>query len=144
MTIPRRYKDDIDFLIKFVAEYPLEVRMSAPNQTKLDLRFVSISHPDEIKSQRNGRKIRQHVMKDIGYSRRKKKSNQNIKAASDDLISSTSYQQLFEPQPNSTTQHGIISPSPVQFLISNSDSILYSRTDTRAKMMKEFRKSYLS
>ncbi|KAI6776888.1 hypothetical protein HG530_000833 [Fusarium avenaceum] len=111
--------------------------MSAPNQTKLDLRFVSISHPDEIKSRRNGRKIRQHVMKDIGLSRRKKQSNQKIREISDDVTSSASYQQFFELQPHSTSQHGII-PPPVQPLIPNSDSILYSRTDTRAKMMKEF------
>lgn len=143
MTIPRRYKYYIGFLIRFVAKYPLEVRMSTPDQTKLDLRFVSISHPDEIKSRRNGRKIRQHVMKDIGLSRRKKQSNQKVREVSDDVTSSASYQQFFELQPHSTSQHGII-PPPVQPLIPNSDSILYSRTDTRAKMMKEFRKSYLS
>lgn len=37
----------------------------------VNLEFVSISHPDDMKKRETRRKIGQHVMKDIGYSRRK-------------------------------------------------------------------------
>lgn len=37
----------------------------------VDLEFVSISHPNDIKRRENRKKIGQHVMKDIGNARRK-------------------------------------------------------------------------
>lgn len=42
------------------------------------LEFVSISHPDDIKKREVRRKIGQHVMKDIGYGRRKRRGHQAV------------------------------------------------------------------
>ena len=42
------------------------------------LEFVSISHPDDIKKREIRRRIGQHVMKDIGYGRRKKTGREAV------------------------------------------------------------------
>lgn len=49
-----------------------ERQRSRPGMPAPRLGFVNISHPDEINSQSNKRKVHQHVMQGIGLSRRNK------------------------------------------------------------------------
>lgn len=68
------------------SEHPLAIlaRHSAHNMPGIQFDFVTIGHPGEIKSRQHKRMVHQHVMKEIGLSRRKKKKvtgyNEPVKA----------------------------------------------------------------
>lgn len=44
---------------------------AAPKHRNAELAFINVSTPDEIRDKRNQHKVRRHVMKDIGLSRRR-------------------------------------------------------------------------
>ncbi|KAF5560979.1 hypothetical protein FNAPI_3922 [Fusarium napiforme] len=104
------------------------------------LEFVSVSHPDEVKNQHNKRKIHQHVMKDIGLSRRKSTLRRKLRNKPDisknlALHEADAAYILFQPD---NYWHNATSQSSMQLLEPGADRTLYSRTDTRAKMMEAF------
>lgn len=74
-----------------------------------DLVFVSVSHPDEIKDRTTNRKIRRHVMKEIGLSRRKNplKGRMAMSRPSDDPTPSGSESStaVMVPRPDRPLQH---------------------------------------
>jgi hypothetical protein len=120
--------------------------MSASSRVGAKLEFISVSHPDEVKNRHNKRKIHQHVMKDIGLSRRKNMQSRTLRSESN--ISKTlalhethSAYTLYQPD---NCKPEKISQSSTRPLDPGADRTLYSRTDMRAKMMEAFRKSYLS
>ncbi|KAF4971210.1 hypothetical protein FSARC_1932 [Fusarium sarcochroum] len=99
------------------------------------LEFVSISHPDEIKSRRNKRKVHQHVMKPIGLSRRKKTPNRNTRSGPSASTTSAAHHDGVPV----LDQHADVFQKPsMQALIPAADTILYYGTDTRAKRMEAF------
>jgi hypothetical protein len=106
------------------------------------LEFVSVSHPDEVKNQHNKRKIHQHVMKDIGLSRRKSTPRRKLRTKRDvskTLALHETHAAYILSLPDND-RHDAISQSSMQLPEPGTDRTLYSRTDTRAKMMEDFRK----
>ncbi|KAJ4040446.1 hypothetical protein NW760_013308 [Fusarium oxysporum] len=113
--------------------------MPASTRIGSKLEFVSVSHPDEVKNRHNKRKIHQHVMKDIGLSRRKNTRSRKLRTEPD--ISKTLALHETHPaytfyQPDNCRPE--VSESSMQLLEPGADRTLYSRTDTRAKMMEAF------
>ncbi|KAI1040129.1 hypothetical protein LB505_012365 [Fusarium chuoi] len=104
------------------------------------LEFVSVSHPDEVKSRHIKRKIHQHVMKDIGLSRRKNTRSRKLRIEPDiskNLALHETHAAYTSSQPDNH-RHDVISLSSVQFHEPGADRTLYSRTDIRAKLMEAF------
>ncbi|KAH7241155.1 uncharacterized protein BKA55DRAFT_113581 [Fusarium redolens] len=97
--------------------------MSASSRVGAKLEFISVSHPDEVKNRHNKRKIHQHVMKDIGFSRRKNMQSRTLRSESN--ISKT------------LALHETHSAAYTLYQPDNYRT-LYSRTDMRAKMMEAF------
>lgn len=56
-----------------------------------DLAFVSVTHPDQLKDRSRQRKVRRHVMKDIGFARRRKLHQDQTVLVSPSKISTLSY-----------------------------------------------------
>ncbi|KAF5551011.1 hypothetical protein FPHYL_9240 [Fusarium phyllophilum] len=114
--------------------------MPASTRGGSKLEFVSVSHPDEVKNRHNKRKIHQHVMKDIGLSRRKntrtRKSRTEQEISKDPALHETHAAYTLSQPDN--YRHNAISQSSVQLLGPGADRTLYSSTDTRAKMMEAF------
>ncbi|KAF4337670.1 hypothetical protein FBEOM_8424 [Fusarium beomiforme] len=112
--------------------------MPVLNRKKANLEFVNVGHPDEIKNRQNKRKIHQHVMKDIGFSRRKNAQEKIMKSdlsISKSLTIQETRSRYTSHQPDRLDK---TSESSMQPLVPGADRTLYSRTDARAKMMEAF------
>lgn len=62
------------------------------------LEFVSVSHPDDLKKRETRRRIGQHVMKDIGFSRRKQRPSKKKKADESKLQSDSNTESTVQAQ----------------------------------------------
>lgn len=117
--------------------------VTGPQASRPTLKFVSIAHPDEIRDTRNKRMIHQHVMRDIGLSRRKRKSSARVQL---DIVSPPSQPSKTNPindgeaPGTSTPHHGQKRPGVDLQLIPapRADLSLYACFDARARSMKGF------
>ncbi|KAI9159071.1 Heterokaryon incompatibility protein [Paramyrothecium foliicola] len=106
-------------------------------QKRLD--FISLSNPDEIRSNLNKRKIRQHVMKDIGLSRRKQRLHGECKAQ----VKPAAMHKVQLGQDRSSelgfmTEMGEEQSTMMAVPPPGSDVMLSSPTEIRAQMMTGF------
>lgn len=116
-----------DFLA--IREY---MEMSKPPS----LEFINVSHPGDIKNRHTKRRIHQHVMKDIGQSRRRNAPSKTVELHVPSS-SSTAWDGPVATRALNGRQPNPQSPAPL------ADLALYADTTGRVRRLESFSKSII-